>query len=50
VVGYLDMTRMERELTALSGRPVDLRTPAELSKHFREAVVSEALVQYAAAG
>ena len=50
VVGFLDMARMERELTELVGRRVDLRTPAELSKHFRDAVVSEALVQYAAAG
>lgn len=49
-VGFFDMARMERELSALAGRRVDLRTPAELSRHFRHRVIEESRVQYAAAG
>lgn len=45
----LDMARMQRELSSLLGRKVDLRTPAELSKHFRSEVMAEAEVQYDAA-
>jgi predicted nucleotidyltransferase len=44
----LDLARMERELSALlGGRKVDLRTPKELSRYFREEVLSSARVQYA---
>jgi uncharacterized protein len=44
----LDLARMERELsTLLGGRKVDLRTPKELSRYFREEVLSSARVQYA---
>lgn len=44
----LDLARMERELSAvLGGRKVDLRTPQELSRYFREEVLSTASVQYA---
>lgn len=43
-----DLARMERELSGiLGGRKVDLRTPKELSRYFREEVVSSASVQYA---
>ena len=43
-----DLARMERELsTLLGGRRVDLRTPKELSRYFREEVLSSAIVQYA---
>jgi predicted nucleotidyltransferase len=38
---------MERELTEIIGRKVDLRTPQELSKYFRAEVISKAEVQYA---
>ncbi len=39
---------MERELTALlGGREVDLRTPEDLSRYFRQRVLEEAEVQYA---
>ena len=39
---------MEQELSdALGGRRVDLRTPYELSRYFRDKVISEAQVQYA---
>ena len=46
VPGYLALSGMELELTRLIGRKVDLRTPKELSRHFRERVVGEAEVQY----
>ena len=46
----LDLSRMERELSAvLGGRKVDLRTPQELSRYFRDEVLSTASVQYAEA-
>jgi uncharacterized protein len=44
----LDLARMERELSKLfGGRKVDLRTPNELSRYFRDEVLSTASVQYA---
>src|SRR5437016_4213319 len=45
-VGYLRMSALERELTAMYGRKVDLRTPSELSRYFRDEVLRSALVQY----
>ena len=45
--GYLTMAAMERELTTLLGRRVDLRTPNELSRYFREDVLRGAEVRYA---
>jgi hypothetical protein len=39
---------MERELSVLlGGRKVDLRTPQDLSRYFRQRVLEEAEVQYA---
>jgi predicted nucleotidyltransferase len=39
---------MERDLSALcGGRKVDLRTPEDLSRYFRQRVLEEAEVQYA---
>jgi predicted nucleotidyltransferase len=38
---------MEIELTQLLGRKVDLRTPQELSRYFRDEVLNSAEVQYA---
>lgn len=49
VPGMLRMAALEMELSALFGRKVDLRTPAELSRHFRGEVLKEAEVQYVAA-
>ena len=44
----LDLARMERELSKLfGGRKVDLRTPNELSRYFRDEVLATASVQYA---
>jgi len=42
-VTLLDMARMERELSDLTGFKVDLRTAGELSRYFRENVLSEAV-------
>ena len=42
------LARMERELSGLLGRKVDMRTAEDLSKYFRDRVVQSALVQYAA--
>lgn len=47
VPGLFAMARMERELSALwGGRKVDLRTPEDLSRYFRQQVIQEAEVQY----
>jgi len=47
--GLLGLATIEAELSALlGGRKVDLRTPAELSRHFRNEVVGAAVAQYAA--
>lgn len=40
------IVRMERELSKLLGRKIDLRTPEDLSRYFREHVLREAEVQY----
>ena len=47
--GFLRMAAMELELSQLLGRRVDLRTPRELSRYFRDTVIKTAEVQYAAA-
>ncbi|MCS7311070.1 MAG: nucleotidyltransferase domain-containing protein, partial [Armatimonadetes bacterium] len=48
VPGLLGMARLERELSMLlGGRKVDLRTPEDLSRYFRQEVLNEAEVQYA---
>lgn len=46
--GFFTLARMEREMSSLfGGRKVDLRTPEDLSRYFREQVLKEAEVQYA---
>ncbi len=46
----LDLANIEQELSALlGGRPIDLRTPEDLSRYFRDEVVREAQVQYESA-
>ena len=47
--GLIDMARMERELTDIARRKVDLRTPEDLSRYFRDEVVASAELQYVAA-
>lgn len=39
---------MERELSEILGRKVDLNTPGTLSKYFRDRVLVEAEAQYVA--
>lgn len=46
IPGFFKLAHMERELSEIIGRKVDLRTPQELSKYFRAEVISEAEVQY----
>lgn len=42
-VGFLRLAQMEEELSRiLSGRRVELRTPADRSRHFRDEVLREA--------
>ena len=46
--GLFGLARMERELSSiLGGRKVDLRTPEDLSRYFRQQVLDEAEIQYA---
>ncbi len=47
VVGLLRLAGMEIELSEILGRKVDLRTPADLSRYFKDDVLSAAEVQYA---
>jgi len=42
----LTLARLQNQLTELLGRNVDLKTPGFLSRHFRDRVMAEALVQY----
>jgi uncharacterized protein len=47
-VGFFRLADIEDELSGLlGGRRVDLRTPMDLSRHFREQVVRDALALYA---
>lgn len=47
-VGLMRLVRMERELSELLGRKVDLNTTGSLSQYFRDEVLKEAQVQYVA--
>jgi len=47
VVGLIRLAGMEIELSEILGYKVDLRTPAELSRYFRQEVLDSAEVQYA---
>jgi hypothetical protein len=47
IPGLFGMARLEQELSNVLGRKVDLRTPEDLSRYFREEVMQEAEVQYA---
>jgi len=44
--GFFELSGMEIELSELFGRQVDLRTPKELSRYFRDQVMASAQVQY----
>jgi uncharacterized protein len=47
-VGLFEFVDLQRELSELLGREVDLHTPASLSHFFRERVVDSAEVAFAA--
>jgi predicted nucleotidyltransferase len=47
-VGFFRLAEIEEALCRLfGGRRVDLRTPMDLSRHFRDEVVHDALIVYA---
>jgi hypothetical protein len=45
-VGFIRLASMELELSKILGRKGDLRTPADLSRYFRQEVLQSAEVQY----
>ncbi len=45
-ITLLDIIGMETELSDLVGKQVDLRTPNELSRYFRDDVLKEAVLVY----
>lgn len=47
VVGLIRLAGMERELSGVIGRKVDIRTAADLSRYFRDEVLAKAEVLYA---
>ena len=47
MVTFISLSRMERALSKLfGGKKVDLRTPGELSRYFRDRVLTEAETLY----
>lgn len=46
IPGLITLSGMEIELSEIIGHKVDLRTPEDLSIHFRDDVIKEARVQY----
>jgi uncharacterized protein len=49
VPGYFTLSAMERELSALMGRKVDMRTPGEISGYYRDRVFASSEVRYESA-
>jgi uncharacterized protein len=49
IPGLFELAGMEIELEGMLGRQVDLRTPSELSRYFREEVLEKAREEYAEA-
>lgn len=47
IPGLITLAGMEIELAEILGRKVDLRTPQDLSRYFRQEVLDSAEVQYA---
>ena len=48
IPGFFELMEMEEELSELFGKTVDLRTPRDLSRYFREEVIANAEVRYLA--
>ena len=47
IPGLIKLAGMEIELSEILGRKVDLRTPQDLSRYFRQEVLNSAELQYA---
>jgi predicted nucleotidyltransferase len=47
-VGLFELMSMQLEFSELIGREADFRLPGDLSRYFRDRVIAEADVQYAA--
>jgi predicted nucleotidyltransferase len=47
IPGLIKLAGMEIELSKILGRKVDLRTPQDLSRYFRQEVLNSAELQYA---
>ena len=47
IPGLIRLAGMEIELTEILGHKVDMRTPQDLSRYFRDDVLNSAEVQYA---
>lgn len=47
IPGLMTLAGMEEELSEILNRKVDLRTPQELSRYFRQEIIDSAKVQYA---
>ena len=48
IPGLFALMGMEEELSEMLGRKADMRTPKDLSRYFREDVLRNAVLQYAA--
>ena len=48
IPGLIRLSAMEIELSEIMGRKADMRTRNDLSRYFRDEVVKNAVVQYAA--
>lgn len=48
IPGLIALSGMERELSQILGRKADMQTPNDLSRYFRDQVLREAIIQYAA--
>lgn len=48
VPGLIGLAGMEIELTGMIGRKVDMRTPRDLSRYFRDEIIRISEVQYEA--
>lgn len=46
IPGLIRLAQMENELSSIVGRKADLRTPAELSRYFRQKVIETSVLQY----
>lgn len=46
IPGFFSLVEMEDQLTTIVGRKIDLRTPKDLSRYFREDVLKQAYHLY----